>query len=95
MFDRLAELEKKYEALGELLGSQEVIGDPKKYREHAKAFADLEKVVTLYRLYRGLDTELREAREMVNSSEEEELRDALRSVTSYLGRGQHPQPRAT
>ncbi len=74
MFDKLAELEKKYEALGELLGSQEVIGDPKKYREHAKAFSDLEKVVTLYRQYRGLDTELREAREMVNSSEEEELR---------------------
>lgn len=84
MFDRLAELEKKYEALGDLLGSKEIAADPKRYREHAKAYAELEKVVSVYRAYRGVEEELRQAREVLKAPGDEELRRLAEEEVAVL-----------
>jgi peptide chain release factor 1 len=84
MFDRLAELEKKYEALGDLLGTPAIASDPKKYQEHARAYAELEKVVSVYRDYRSVEEELRQAREVLRAPDDEELRRMAEEEVAVL-----------
>lgn len=85
MFAKLAELEKKFKELEILLGSQEVAGDPKKFREHAKAFAEMEKIITLYREYRGVEVEIRQAQEILDApGGEEELRGMAEEEVALL-----------
>ncbi|MBI4161043.1 MAG: peptide chain release factor 1 [Acidobacteria bacterium] len=74
MFDRLAELERKFDALGELLGSPGIAADPARYREHAKAFAELERIVSKFREFRGVEAEIRQAKELLRSPGDEEIR---------------------
>ena len=85
MFAKLAELEKKFKAMEILLASPEVAGDPKKFREHAKAFAEMEKIVTLYREYGGLEKGILQAQEILDApGGDEELRGMAEEEVALL-----------
>ena len=47
MFDKLGEVEKKYESVCHQLQNPDVAGDQKKFRQLMKEQADLEKVVEM------------------------------------------------
>ena len=54
MFERLNQIEAKYEELTKALASPEVIGDSSKYQKTAKAHSDLTEIVEKYREYKDL-----------------------------------------
>lgn len=74
MLERLAELEQRYQELGEQMAQPEVYTRPERIREIARERAGLEEIVRCYQEYQRLREELAGAREMLAEEEEEELR---------------------
>jgi peptide chain release factor 1 len=71
MFDRLQQLEARYEDLGAQLGSVEIVNDHEKYQKIAKQHRDLESVVNKYREYKQLQTGIADAQSMLAEPDEE------------------------
>ncbi len=65
MLQKLESLEKKYEELGRLIGDPAVLANPEQYRAHARAFSELEEIVSVFRDYRRTLQEIDEAREIM------------------------------
>jgi peptide chain release factor 1 len=71
MFDRLEQLEARYEDLGAQLGSTEIVNDHEKYQKIAKQHRDLEAVVNKYREYKQIQTGIADAQSMLAEPDEE------------------------
>jgi len=69
MFDRLGQLEERYEELGRQLGDPALLSDQKKFQATAKQHRDLEPVVEKYREYRKITEGVAEARAMLNDAD--------------------------
>jgi peptide chain release factor 1 len=65
MFDKLDEVEARYERLGAELGDPSVASDPQRFQHAAKQHADLSELVGRYREYRDLRRQLEEARRLL------------------------------
>ncbi len=86
MFEKLAELEKTHDDLTLRLADPEVLAQPAVYRETNKALAEISHVVSLYRQYKKLDTELREADELLQTlPKSDELYEMAREEKEGLG----------
>ncbi len=75
MLDKLQEIERRYEALGEELGTTEVLTDPAELRRVSKARASIEPVVTMYRELAGVLAELEGVREILREEKDQEMLD--------------------
>jgi peptide chain release factor 1 len=71
MFDRLEQLESRYEDLGAQLALPENTNDHEKYQKIAKQHRDLEAVVSKFREYKQLKTGIADAQSMLNEPDEE------------------------
>jgi len=71
MFDRLEQLEARYEEFGRQLGSVEIVNDHEKYQKIAKQHRDLEAVVNKYRDYKQVKTGIADAESMMGEADEE------------------------
>jgi peptide chain release factor 1 len=71
IFDKLKTVEARYTELTTLLADPAVQSDASKYREHAKAFSELEPLVEKYREFRAVDAQLTDARELVKGGDAE------------------------
>ena len=71
MFERLAEMEARYEELSRLLADPEVLADHRRVQEIGRERATLEATVRAYRLYRETDAALDDARVLARDSDEE------------------------
>ena len=71
MFDRLQQLETRYEDLGAQLALPENTNDHEKYQKIAKQHRDLETLVNTYRDYKQIKTGIADAQSMLNESDEE------------------------
>ena len=69
MFERLGQIEARYESLGEQLADPEIIADQQKYQKIAKQHRDLESVVEKYREYKQLTQAIAEANAMMLDSD--------------------------
>ena len=65
MFDRLDQLEAKYEELTQLLASPETVSDQARYQKSAKAHSDLTPVVERYREFKDLKRGIAESRAVI------------------------------
>ena len=74
MFDRLLQLEKKYDDLAQQLASPEIVNDSARYQKTAKAHSDLSEVVEKYREYRSLQQGIADSRTMLDSESDTEMR---------------------
>ncbi|HEV8129622.1 MAG TPA: peptide chain release factor 1 [Acidobacteriota bacterium] len=83
MFERLEEIQRRYEDLSHQLGDPTVISDPEKYQKLAKTHGELQEIVDKYRQYKNIDQGIRETREMiVHDSDSELLALAKEEMTS-------------
>jgi peptide chain release factor 1 len=71
IFDKLNTVEARYTELTTLLADPAVQSDTTKYREHAKALAELQPLVDKYREFRAVDGQLADARELVKGGDVE------------------------
>src|SRR6185437_8285929 len=69
MFDRLDQLEARYEDLGRQMSDPTLVNDQKKFQAVAKAHRDLEPTVEKFREYRKLKDGIAEARAMLAESD--------------------------
>ncbi len=71
MFERLDQIEARYEDLGRQLSDPALLGDQKKFQTVAKQHRDMEPTVDAFRRYRKLKNQIDEARVMAEDSDPE------------------------
>jgi peptide chain release factor 1 len=84
MFEKLDEVEQRYESLYHLLGQPEVIANQEDLQKFAKEYSELGKVVDLYRRLKKLEGEIKESRSLLETEEDEEMKRLAREEISRL-----------
>ncbi len=84
MFSKLDEVESRYEQVNISLQRPDVAADQKKYRALMKELSDLEKVVTVYRDFRGKQKSLQENKDLFASENDSEMRELIREDIKEL-----------
>ena len=75
MFHKLAEVEKKFDELNRRLSDPKVIADQETFRDYSKQHAEIAEIVSKYQEHKKVCADIEEAREIINHSKDEELRD--------------------
>ncbi len=83
MFEKLEEVESRYEELNARLADPALSDDPDKYQKLAKEHAELEEVVDLYSQYREVDEELEENK-LLRQDDDEAIREMAREEIARL-----------
>ncbi|MGA2989348.1 MAG: peptide chain release factor 1 [Candidatus Korobacteraceae bacterium] len=74
MFDRLEQIEAKYEELTQALASPEIIADSSRYQKTAKAHSELTPVVEKYREYKELKRGIEESKAIIAEEADADMR---------------------
>ena len=74
MFERLEQIESKYEELNRQLASPEIVSDSQRYQKTAKAHSELVPVVEKYREYKDLTRGIQESKAMLADESDPEMR---------------------
>ncbi len=83
MIDKLEQIVTRYEELTQELSSPELLSNPSAYAKAAKQHRTLGEVVQKYQSWKGLKKELDDARELLDTSDDNEMREmALLEVES-------------
>ncbi|SHJ23086.1 peptide chain release factor 1 [Desulfofundulus thermosubterraneus] len=77
MLDKLDSLEQRYEELSNLIADPEVINDRSRWQQYVKAHAELEEIVGVYREYKKVCREIREAKELLREKLEPDFRELV------------------
>ena len=83
MFDKLLNVENKYDELMTKLGTAELQSDAAEYRRSAKTLSELEPLVQKFREYKAVDQDIKGAQELVNGNDAE-MRDLAREELKTL-----------
>jgi len=84
MFEKLEDVERRYEALHHLLGKPEVINNQDELQKVAKEYAELGKVVDLYRKLKKLEVEIKGSQDLILHEEEEEIKRLAKEELNRL-----------
>lgn len=84
MLEKLLKVEARYEELTRALADPQVIGDRERYRLSAKEQAELEPIVKCYRELRKVTEELFDSRQLLQESDDAELRKLAAGEVSLL-----------
>jgi len=74
MFERLDQLEAKYEELNAALSSPEIVNDSSRYQKTAKAHSEIAPMVEKYREFKDLRRGIADSRAMIASETDAEMR---------------------
>jgi len=83
MFDKLLNVENKYDELMTKLGTAEVQADAAEYRRSAKTLSELEPLVQKFREYKGVEQDIKGAEELINGNDPD-MRDLAREELKAL-----------
>ena len=78
MLDKLEQIVSRFEELTQELSSPELLSNPSAYAKAAKQHRTLEEVVQKYQAWKGLKAELTGARELFDTSDDDEMREMAR-----------------
>lgn len=78
MLEKLDQIVNRYEELTNELSSPELLSNPSAYAKAAKQHRNLEEVVRKYQAWKGLKEELAGARELFDTSDDDEMREMAR-----------------
>lgn len=73
MFDKLEEVENRYEELNKLISNPDIIADQNMFRKYMKEQAALTDVVEKFREYKKVKREIQDAEEMMRDPEMKDL----------------------
>ncbi len=90
MFQKLTEVENKYEELTSLLSDPKIISDRASYLKYSKANAELQEVVGKYRQYKKVVQEINQARQLISEETDAELKEMAEAELKSLN-GQKQQ----
>jgi peptide chain release factor 1 len=78
MLDKLEQIVSRYDELTQELSSSELLANPSAYGKAAKQHRTLEEVVRKYQVWKSLKAELADARELMDTADDEEMREMAR-----------------
>jgi peptide chain release factor 1 len=78
MLDKLDQITQRYEELTQELSSPELLSNPSAYAKAAKQHRTLGEVVQKYQTWKSLTKELVDARELMDTSDDDEMREMAR-----------------
>lgn len=84
MFEKLEDVERRYETLSHLLSQPEVISKQDEFQKVAKEYAELGKVVDLYRKIKKIDEEMKESQHLLINEGDEEIKRLAKEELSRL-----------
>jgi peptide chain release factor 1 len=84
MFEKLEDIEGKYEELTEQLGDPQLLADQSRYAKLAKQHRELGEIVAKYREHKSLEREIRETKELIESEDDPEMVSLARSELAEL-----------
>ncbi|MBE5106818.1 peptide chain release factor 1 [Bacillus thuringiensis] len=84
MLDRLQAVENRYEKLNELLSDPAIISDSNKLREYSKEQSDIQETVEVYREYKDVREQLKDAKAMLEDKLDAEMREMVKEEVSEL-----------
>jgi peptide chain release factor 1 len=84
MWDRLAQIERRYHQLDEQMAAPEIATDMKKLQELAREKAAIEDVVTIYQQYKTTSMELQKTKSMLTSELDEEMSTMVKQEIEKL-----------
>ncbi|MCL2462613.1 MAG: PCRF domain-containing protein, partial [Defluviitaleaceae bacterium] len=88
MFDKLTELETKYDSLSAVIADPAVIAGQPRWRGLMKEHSDLTPIVEKYREHKKTEREIAEAKEMLEDTNDDELKrmakDEIKEKTDQL-----------
>ena len=82
MFEKLQAIEERYEELERQISDPDIIARQDEWRKLTKEHARLTEIVTAYRDYKKVEADLREAKELLADSSDEELNRFLKEEIS-------------
>src|ERR1700737_969144 len=74
MFERLEQIEARYDELTQALASPEIIGDSARYQKTAKAHSEISLMVEKYREYKDLKRGIAESKSVLTDEKDVEMR---------------------
>src|ERR1700720_534439 len=89
MFERLEQMEARYEELTNALASPDIVNDSAKYQKTAKAHSEIAPIVEKYREYKDLTRGIAESKAMLAEEKDPEMRDYAQEELNKL------EPRVT
>ena len=84
MFERLEQLESKYEELTRALASPDIVADSARYQKTAKAHSELVPVIEKFREFKDLKRGIAESKALVNEEKDAEMRAYAQEELSKL-----------
>jgi peptide chain release factor 1 len=84
MLERLEQIESRYEEITNQLSSPELLADRDAYTKAARQHRSLGEIVQKYRTFKSLKEELTGAQELLNTAEDEEMREMARQEVEAL-----------
>ena len=84
MFERLEDVEKRYNDLGEKLADPTIWSDQKEYQRLAKAHSDLTNIVSTFRDYKRVHQQKLDTEELLHDHLDEEMRELAQSELETL-----------
>src|SRR2546425_12631652 len=84
MLEKLEQIKTRYEELTNQLSSPELLANPSAYAKAAKQLRTLGEMVDKYRQWKSLKEELSGARELLETADDDEMREMARAETNAL-----------
>jgi peptide chain release factor 1 len=84
MLQRLEQIEARYEELANELSAPELLANQTAYTKAARQHRNLGEIVEKYRLWKTLNAELMGARELLETADDQEMREMARSEVEAL-----------
>jgi peptide chain release factor 1 len=84
MWEKLEQIDRRYQEIEEEMVQPEVIADPKKIQYFAQQRANIEEVVSKYREFKTKTKELETTREMLNEDLEKEMQSLIKQEIEKL-----------
>ncbi len=84
MWDKLEQIDNRYQEIDRQMADPEVASDPKKLQKLAQEKAAIDDVVSIYREYRAATRSLEETREMLRAEQDEEMSALVKQEVTEL-----------
>lgn len=84
MFEKLEELEKKYEELNIFLADPKIIANQTKFQEYAKLHSEISKTVLKYKKYKSIIKEIEENLKMLDLEQDIEFKKLIKEELEIL-----------
>ena len=85
MLDKLEAIRQRYDDVNEQLMAPDVMSDLKRYKALNKEYKDLGKIVTEYRAYQQVLSNIENARQVISTEKDEDFREMAKAELDELG----------